>query len=250
MGKAAEYKQKVLQQIEKGTHKPAKAKPPASKKPKKNSPALANQKKHKKVIADSSDTSTEALELDVQTMKGEKGKEAQREYKEKVLIPKYEAVAEKHVESESPEPNLIFVHLIIWLFDVGRISKAVEWGLLAIKQSQAMPSNFSRDIHDFVFYQYFEWLTNAVKEKQDIEPSFTQMITAILYGEATIPPELAAKYLTVAATLAFEEKRTQDARLFLDGALEFNPKAKVVTLNNKIDKELEATTGAGSSADT
>ena len=207
MGKAADYKKKILEQVEKGTHKPAKVKPPASKKPKAKSPALANQKKHKKVIPDANDTSPEALDFDIQTMKREKGQEAQRDYKEKVLIPKYEAVAEKHVESESFEPNLIFVHLIIWLFDVGRITKAVEWGLLAIKQSQAMPANFSRDIHDFVFYQYFEWLTNAIKEKQDIEPSFTQMITAILSGAVQIPPELAAKYLTVAATQAFEEKK-------------------------------------------
>lgn len=213
-------------------------------------------KNKKKKSEDSGEALSEkGLSADIKKMKGEKGVDEQAAYKAKILLPKYEPVADGwkvgKISKGDSLANLIYIHVMIWLFDVGRVSKAIEFGLTAIQYGLTMPGNFSRDVSDFVFYQYYEWAAEQYKLKQPFESTFVDMIKRVTDESVHIPPALSAQYCVLNAKICADEKDYANAKEHLEMAQIFNPAVQVKTLLEKCIKQLElGSTGTGTTTQT
>ncbi|EMY3450581.1 terminase, partial [Escherichia coli] len=68
----------------------------------------------------------------------------------------------------------VLVYCIIWLFDTGDLSRALDWADIAISEGQATPDNFRSTLPAFVADTVLQWATDNSEAGHSIEPYFSR----------------------------------------------------------------------------
>ncbi|MBB1333872.1 hypothetical protein H5184_11605 [Pseudoalteromonas sp. SR41-6] len=175
-------------------------------------------------------------------------------HKRDVLLPKWLPIVEDYLtkEGKQNEDNPIFAYCTIWLFDVGNLSRGIEFGLRAIEFNQPMASSIRRKWPGFIADTVFDWASAQAEKGNSIEPYFGQVFSNVA-NHWKLPEQVTAKYYKFAGLALLRSKngdvspshvgdvqRLQQADGYLAKAAELHPKVQVKTVRNKIAMRLRA----------
>lgn len=135
----------------------------------------------------------------------------QRNTLKRELLPTYLPVLEHYQQSGACYPNPVLVQVVIWLFDCGQMSPAIQFGLLAVTQQQPMPEGWKRDIRNYFADAVREWAEKQVKLGHSPQPYFDHVFTKILDEQWPLPSDSLSKYHKFAGLQYFERQDWQQA---------------------------------------
>lgn len=198
------------------------------------------------------------LESDVKKLKNFVRRADKIAHKRDVLLPKWLPITEQYLKDLQHEnkqaDNPIFSFCIIWLFDIGSYSRAIEYGLIAIEQGQPMPPIIKRKWPGFIADTVFEWAETQAESGQSIEPYFSDVFTKVV-NEWALPEQVTAKFYKFAGLALLRKsngdvtpshvgdlKRLRKADELLAKAAELHKHAQVKTVRNKIAMRIRAIT--------
>ncbi|KLV07978.1 terminase [Photobacterium ganghwense] len=193
------------------------------------------------------------LEEDRKRMRAQFNARADRtDHKRNVLIPKYKPLAETYLAAGEKYENPIFSTLIVWLFDIGDLSTAIDWCLKAIELELPTPEFIRRDWPTFCADSVLKWAETQAEHGHSIEPYFSQVFAKIR-DDWRLHEEVNAKWYKFAGYFllrddegkprpsAIADKATlEQAKAFLQQANEYHSKIGVGTMISKIDMRLSA----------
>lgn len=159
-----------------------------------------------------------SLEQDVQAAKNLPRGKARDAMRDETLIPRYQPHADAYVESGEEYANPVLVWVMIWLLDAGRIEAAMPLAMHAIKQGQAMPADFKRDLPVWVADTIRAWSEAQFKAGHSPEPYFSDMFKAL--EEMDVPHVVTMKFNKLAGKIAFDQEEYEAAVKFLTAANE------------------------------
>lgn len=85
-----------------------------------------------------------------------------------------------YVASAANYPNIVAVWVMIWLFDLGDIARALTLGLhLAAQKIQKMPVRFHSDIQTFICDQMYDWAKAELEAGKSSGPYLENLINTI-----------------------------------------------------------------------
>lgn len=174
------------------------------------------------------------------------------EQKRTVLIPKWTPLAEDFLASGKSYDNPIFSTVLVWLFDVGELEKAIEWCLKAIEMDVPTPEFIKRGWPTFCADQVLEWAANEYEKGRSVEPYFSQVFKLVT-TEWRLHEEINAKYFKFAGlgilrgedgkvhvTSIGDVDTLNKAKALLLEAHNQYAKAGVMTTVNKIEARVRA----------
>ena len=95
-------------------------------------------------------------------------------------IKKLEAFVNGYVESAAKYPNIVAVWVMVWLFDLGDIARAVPLALhLATQKIHIMPTRFNSSIFQFICDYVYDWAVKQLEANKSAGPYLEQIIKAI-----------------------------------------------------------------------
>tara|TARA_R110000764_G_scaffold25543_2_gene61148 strand:+ start:1541 stop:2539 length:999 start_codon:yes stop_codon:yes gene_type:complete len=95
-------------------------------------------------------------------------------------IKKLEAFVNGYVESAAKYPNIVAVWVMVWLFDLGDIARAVPLALhLATQKIHNMPTRFNSSIYQFICDYVYDWAVKQLEANKSAGPYLEQVIQAI-----------------------------------------------------------------------
>ncbi len=157
----------------------------------------------------------------------------------KEILPTYTSVCDAYIAGEEEYENRALTQVMIWLFDVGDIDKALEYAAVAIKQIQPLPERFTRDVKTYVADAFLEWVALQIDEDGSVEPYFTSMLNDVI--EWAVHDDIKLKYVRQAAKLANAAGELDTALEYCNKAEEIDAsKAKVKTLKKELVKAIAA----------
>lgn len=175
------------------------------------------------------------LEQDLTTLSGlSRGDEKTAQLKTllKVYLPHVNA----YVEKGDVFANPVAVQVLIWLFDLGEISAAVELSKVLIEQQQVMPKQFSRTLVVFVYDQILDWADAQYKQGNSPQPYFDDALKVV--GGLNVPDVVKAKYHKLAGELFFDTEKWQESIAEFEAALSFDSSVGVKTKLKKAKSKL------------
>ncbi|MEB7742769.1 phage terminase small subunit, partial [Escherichia coli] len=100
------------------------------------------------------------LERDVARLRSIPVRGERLEFKRDILLPRWLPVAENYLADGRQYTCPVLVYCIIWLFDTGELSRALDWADTAISEGQPMPENFRSTLPAFVADTVLQWATD------------------------------------------------------------------------------------------
>ncbi|MEO9655913.1 phage terminase small subunit [Marinomonas sp.] len=95
-------------------------------------------------------------------------------------IKRVEAFVMGYVESAAKYPNIVAVWMMVFLFDLGDIARAVPLALhLAKQQVHKMPQRFNSSIYQFICDYVYDWSVTQLEANKSAGPYLEQVIQAI-----------------------------------------------------------------------
>lgn len=167
-----------------------------------------------------------ALEQDLKSLKGINSRERKAEVKRQ-LVDKY-AVYVERLKAVSATHDLLGWYLV-WLFDIGEMDNAVEYGLWCVREGVALPERFNRDVKTFVADAILEWADAQFDAGHSVQPYFAAVFNhadGMCCQPWDLPDEVTAKfYRQQGLVLARAEKFTAAVNV-LEEALSLGAKVK------------------------
>lgn len=202
------------------------------------------------------------LETDLKRLKGFARRSDKISHKRDVLLPKWLPIVTEYLDNIDSEKknetksidNPIFAYCIIWLFDTGNLSRALDYAFSAIKRGQPMASNIKRKWPGFIADTVFDWAETQAENGQSIEPYFGQVFDRVV-NEWQLPEQVTAKFYKFAGLALLRAKngdvtpshvgdlkRLRQADDLLAKAASLHKHAQVKTVRNKISMRIRAIT--------
>jgi tetratricopeptide (TPR) repeat protein len=165
------------------------------------------------------------------------------EYKQDKLIPFYQPIIDAYRTAcdngQPPYSNQVLVQLVIWLFDVGDIAAALNWGRYAVAQKQPMPERFKRDLPTYVVDATRQWAELQREQDRAVQPYVSDTLEFALAEQWPVNGIALCNLHKLAGDLAVEAGQLETARDHFLQAKALNPhKAQVTTKLNRINKAL------------
>ena len=194
------------------------------------------------------------LDVDLKRLKGFARRADKIAHKRDVLLPKWLPIVEDYLtkEGKQNEDNPIFSYCTVWLFDVGNLSRGIEFGLRAIELNQPMAKSIRRQWPGFIADTVFDWAQTQAEKGHSIEPYFGQVFKLVA-DHWKLPEQVTAKYYKFAGLALLRTKngevtpshvgdlqRLQQADGYLAKAQELHKHAQVKTVRNKIAMRIRA----------
>ncbi|EPR2068673.1 phage terminase small subunit [Escherichia coli] len=114
------------------------------------------------------------LDRDVARLRSLPVREERLAFKRDILLPRWLPVAERYIADGKRHACPVLVYCIIWLFDTGDLSRALDWADIAISEGQATPDNFRSTLPAFVADTVLQWATDNSEAGHSIEPYFSR----------------------------------------------------------------------------
>ena len=168
---------------------------------------------------------------------------AKIEYKQNQLVPFYLPIANAYRQAcddgQAPYNNQVLVQQVIWLFDVGNIEAALDWGRYAVTQKQPMPERFKRDLPTYVVDATRLWAEQQRDHDRAVQPYVSDTLEFALAEQWPVNGMALCNLHKLAGDLALEAEQLETARDHFLQAVALSPqKAKVTTKLNRINKAL------------
>ncbi|WP_153446906.1 phage terminase small subunit [Vibrio algicola] len=174
------------------------------------------------------------------------------EHKRMVLIPKYAPLAEQFLASGKSYDNPVFSTVLVWLFDVGELEKAIDWCLKSIELDVPTPDYIKRGWPTFCADQVLEWAEANAKHGNSVEPYFSQVADKVT-TTWKIHEQIVAKFYKfkglqllrnedgdIAITSVGSVETLNKAKAILKQAEDVYAKAGVASNIKKIDARIRA----------
>ncbi len=171
-----------------------------------------------------------------------------------MLLPKWLPIVDEYLikKGKQNEDNPIFAYCTVWLFDIGDLSRGIEFGFRAIELNQPMANSIRRQWPGFIADTVFDWADTQAEKGNSIEPYFGQVFSKVA-NHWKLPEQVTAKYYKFAGLALLRSKngdvspshvgdvqRLQQADGYLAKAAELHKHAGVKTVRNKIAMRLRA----------
>ncbi|MEN3159581.1 phage terminase small subunit [Alkalimonas sp. NCh-2] len=203
------------------------------------------------------------LEADLKRLKAFDRRADKIAHKRDVLLPKWLPIVEEYLKNRKGKGNEkikdatvidhpIFAYCIVWLFDIGDLSRAIDYGFTAIEIGQPMAGAIKRKWPGFIADTVFDWAETQAEQGNSIEPYFGTVFERVT-GKWKLPEPVTAKYYKFAglALLRAENgkvtpshigdaERLKKADQLLEKAANLHKHAQVKTVRNKIAMRLRA----------
>ncbi len=143
-------------------------------------------------------------------------KGATRTERKRELVKEFLPPVEKYLADGERYENTALTQVMIWLFDIGDIDRAMRLGRAAVEQQQPLPERYKRDAVTAVADFVLEWATG--RGDQPIEPYFGEIFGKIFPDDPAAPAwpvhdEIRIKYAKLASIQA---EKTGDLVTALD----------------------------------
>lgn len=199
------------------------------------------------------------LEADLKKLKSFARRADKIEHKKTVLLPKWLPITQDHInEINKNKPatsdNPIFAYCIIWLFDSGDLSTAIDYAFTAIKHGQPMPAIIRRQWPGFIADTVFDWAEQQAEQGNSIQPYFGRVFEHVK-NDWKLPEQVTSKFYkfagyallrstngTVTPSHIGNLKQLREADALLAKAAELHKHAGVKTARNKIAMRIRALT--------
>lgn len=125
----------------------------------------------------------------------------------------------------------IIVRLMIWLFDVEEIPKAIKLALFLINQEKPMPDGFNSSMPTFVCDNTYDWAKRLLESGESASPYLESVVEHI--DDWDLNAVVGGKMYAMIAKHKFAEKDYIATVQYCDKANKVNPEAGVKTLRDK-----------------
>jgi hypothetical protein len=176
------------------------------------------------------------LEADLETLKFIKSIKQKEREKAEHLVPKYTPVVLTLVAAGSSHPLL--GQILVWLFDIKDIHKAMDLAFYCIEKNIPMPERFKRDLPTYLCDVVLEWAEGEFEAGRSAEPYLEQICTAAKGFD--LHDQVTAKMYRLKGLIALGRKDYAQAVLDLQDAEKYG--AKVKTALAQAAKKLEIET--------
>ncbi|MFY7115218.1 phage terminase small subunit [Enterobacter cloacae complex sp. SHL020] len=194
------------------------------------------------------------LAKDVEQLRSLPRTEDRIECKRDVLLPRWMPTVESYLAGDARFANPALVYCVIWLFDTGEMSQALDWADVAITENQAMPENFKSTLPAFVADTVLEWATSQAEAGHSIEPYFSRTFENIR-EKWRLHEDINAKWFKFAGLYLLRDERgrpratavedvetLEQADALLAQAHAFNNNSGVRTARDKIRARINSLT--------
>jgi hypothetical protein len=205
------------------------------------------------------------LEDDVKRLKAFARRSDKIAHKRDVLLPKWLPIVTEYLEKldaqtekERLDDHPIYAYCTIWLFDVGDLSRAIEFAFRAIELGQPMAGSIRRQWPGFIADTVFDWAEVQAQNGHSIEPYFSMVFKRVAH-DWKLPEPVTAKFYKfaglallratngdIAPTQVGDIERLQQADALLEKAASLHKHAQVKTIRNKIEMRIRALEAYGS----
>lgn len=136
--------------------------------------AVAEPSTHTSTVRSDWDLVRGTLMEDMRKLKTIKHIADKHELKAKV-VPHYLPYLER-----ADVPNDIAAELMVWLFDIGSLTKAIQLGLSLIEKGADTPERITSSLPDFIADQVLNWTEREYKAGHSVEPHFSQVFERVM----------------------------------------------------------------------
>lgn len=175
---------------------------------------------------------------DVEALSKIKSVQQKEKTKAETIIPKYMKFVESLMESAVAHP--VLTQILVWLFDIKDIPRAISLGLFCIKHNIPMPERFKRDLPTFLCDVVLDWAEGEFDEGRSPEPYFEQICEAA--KDFDLHDQVTAKIHRLKGLIALSKEDYAQAVESLTTALKYG--AKVKTALADATKQQDAQTSA------
>ncbi len=159
---------------------------------------------------------------------------AARDPLKRELVNSYLPLVDEYISSGKEFQNLVLTRVMVWLFDLGEIDRALAMADVAIAQNQPMPQRFGRDVKTFVADAFLDWRKLQKALKNPVEPYFSKVFEQVMTWQ--IHDEIKVKYLKAAAEEYQAAGNIERALECCVQAQSIDPTATVKTLRKELEK--------------
>ncbi|NLQ17563.1 hypothetical protein HGG82_07965 [Marinomonas sp. M1K-6] len=171
---------------------------------------------HKAILADSIDEMLNVEDI-----------EDRKAYKAEAIVKLIDFV-NGYVSSAAKYPNIVAVWVMIWLFDLGDIARALPLALHLAKQKiHNMPTRFKSEIETFICDQMYDWAAAQLKANKSAGPYLEQVIHAIESDKWQLPDIVHGKMYAMYGKHLDAIAENEAALKAYEKAIEINPRAGV-----------------------
>ncbi len=157
-------------------------------------------------------------------------------------VKKVEAFVTDYVESGVKYPNIVAVWMMVWLFDLGDIAKAIPLALhLASQKIQKMPGKFKSNIYTFICDYVYDWAAAKIEANESAGPYLERVIKAIESDDWDVTNIVRGKMYAMYGKHLDALAEDEDALKAYERAMQLNPRAGVKKNANKLRAKLEKT---------
>lgn len=119
----------------------------------------------------------------------------------KGMIPAYWPFVDDYIQQGHDYPNDVAVRVMIWLFDIGDIERALNLAFELIKRgNQKLPEKFDRqDLETFVCDAAYDWANALLKQNQSASPYLDWVVDAMQINAWDVHPAVSSKMLVMLA---------------------------------------------------
>ena len=159
-------------------------------------------------------------------------------------IPKYWDFISHYFADKHHYANSILVQIMIWLFDISNMDKAVPLALAIIKQGvHTMPPQFGRNLETFVCDEIYDWSNAQLKQDKTASPYLDDLIDALTSEQWDVHVAVKSKIYAMQAKHKMRLGEYQNVLDLCDKAIEANPeKHGVKKLRQDAEKKLKPET--------
>lgn len=195
-----------------------------------------------------------ALENDLKRLKQLDRRSDKVALKQKELLPKYRPYVERYLAEKDVYANVIFAHVVIWLFDTEELQQAIDWALICIQQNQPTPDNIKRNWPHFIADSILTWCEKQAEQGQSVEPYCSQVFS-LVRKEWRLNEQITAKWFKFVGLLMIRDangkplpsaiedvKQLETAQALLVEASKYHKNIGVKTLIEKIDMRIRKLT--------
>lgn len=153
--------------------------------------------------------------------------EDRKAYKAEAIVKLIDFV-NGYVSSAAKYPNIVAVWVMIWLFDLGDIARAMPLALHLAKQKiHNMPTRFKSEIETFICDQMYDWAAAQLKANKSAGPYLDDVIKTIESEKWQLPDVVHGKMYVMHGKHLDALAENEAALKAYETAMEINPRAGV-----------------------
>lgn len=158
------------------------------------------------------------------------------EHKRK-LLPEYTPYIAGALEADRGGQDDVLVTLLVWHIDCGQLAAAVPLAAYCLEHGLVMPDHYERSLACIVAEEAAELALRQLAAGEDAEV-LALLAIKDMTAERDMPDEVRAK-LNKALGYAVREGRPADALIYLQRALQLNPKVGVKKDIERLEREIK-----------